>query len=243
MAMHKALEDALRLDLVQRNPTHGAALPRVPDTEKFWYSDEQLARLFQATEADKFHALWVVLGTLALRLGEGLGLQWADIDWEKKTIAVRRSLQPDRDAGGLKLTELKTRGSRRTLTLTTRAVDALRAHRDRQEWLRRKAGFWQDTGLIFTTAYGSGLDSSRIHEHFTPACAKAGIPRYRPQDLRHSVASSLVTGGMGLLEVAHMLGHTDASMVVKVYGHVAPSTHARAADMMDANLARHTRSS
>jgi integrase len=241
MTLHKALEDALRLDLVSRNPTHGAALPRVPDTEKYWYSDEQLARLFQATEADRFHALWVVLGTLGLRLSEGLGLQWTDIDWQRKTIAIRRTLQRDRGGGGLGLSELKTRGSRRTLTLTTRALEALKAHQDRQEWAKRKAGFWQPTGLIFTTAYGTGVEQGRIHQHWTPACAKAGIPRYRPQDLRHSVASSLIAGGMGLLEVAHMLGHADASMVVKVYGHIAPGDHRTAADMMDANLARHAR--
>jgi len=100
MTLHKALKDALSLDLVSRNPTEGVALPRVPDSEKLWYSDEQLARLFQATEADRFHALWVVLGTLGLRLGEALGLKWTDIDWQRSTLAVRRTLQRDRRGGG-----------------------------------------------------------------------------------------------------------------------------------------------
>jgi integrase len=92
---------------------------------------------------------------------------------------------------------------------------------------------------VFCTVYGGPLDQSRIHEHWTPACEKAGIPRYRVHDLRHSVASSLIGGGMGLLEVAHMLGHSNATMVTTIYGHVAPGDHARAASMMEANLARH----
>jgi integrase len=121
MTLHKALEDALRLDLVNRNPTDGAALPRVPDSEKLWYSDEQLSRLFQATEASRFHALWIVLGSLGLRLGEALALQWSDIDWNRRTVALRRSLQRDRRGGGLLLTEMKTKASRRTLTLTATA--------------------------------------------------------------------------------------------------------------------------
>jgi integrase len=75
MTLHKALEDALRLDLISRNPTEAVQLPRVPQKETTWYNDEQLARLFDATEGDRFHALWMTLGTLGLRLGEGLGLK------------------------------------------------------------------------------------------------------------------------------------------------------------------------
>jgi len=239
MTLHKALEDALRLDLVVRNPTDGAALPRVPDSEKHWFSDEQLATLFQATEADRFHALWVALGTLGLRLGEALGLKWSDIDWQRGTVAVRRTLQRERRGKGLVLSELKTKGSRRTLTLTTLGLEALKAHQDRQEWDKRKADVWLDNDLIFCTAWGSPLDQGRVHLNWTTACAKAGVPRLRIHDLRHSVASSLIAGGMGLLEVAHLLGHTDASMVTTVYGHVAPGDHAKAAALMENLLARH----
>jgi integrase len=47
----------------------------------------------------------------------------------------------------------------------------------------------------------------------------------RENDLRHSVASSLIAGGMGLLEVAHLLGHCKATIVTTVYGHFAPGDH------------------
>jgi integrase len=238
MVLHKACEDALRLDLITRNPTEGVTLPRVPDNEKLWYGDADLAQLFRATDGDRFHALWVLLGTLGLRLGEALGLKWSDIDWTRKTLSLRRTLQRDRKQGKLLLTELKTKGSRRTLTLTSQALEALKAHRDRQEWDKRRDG-WQELGLVFCSIYGGPLDQTRIHEHWTPACAKAGIPRYRIHDLRHSVASSLIAGGMGLLEVAHMLGHRNATMVTTVYGHVAPDDHGRAAALMEALLHQH----
>jgi integrase len=82
------------------------------------------------------------------------------------------------------------------------------------------------------------LDQSRIHEHWTPAREAAGIPRYRIHDLRHSVASSLIAAGMGLLEVAHLLGYSNGAMVVSVYGHIAPDDHKRAAALMEALMAR-----
>jgi len=232
MVLHKCLQDALTLDLVIRNATNGAKVPRIPQSEPQWYSQTQLVQLFQATEGDRFAALWVLLGTAGLRLGEALGLKWDDIDWQRQTLTVRRTLGPDPVRKTLALAETKTKGSQRTLTLTTRAIEALKAHQDRQEWDRRREG-WQELRLIFCTKYGGMLDQSRIHENWTPACEKAGIPRYRIHDLRHSVASNLIAGGMGLLEVAHFLGHRNAAMVTTVYGHVAPSDHGRAAALME----------
>jgi integrase len=62
-------------------------------------------------------------------------------------------------------------------------------------------------------------------------------------DLRHAVALSLIAAGVGLLEVAHMLGHSNATMVTTVYGHVAPGDHARTAFLMEALFERHPLSS
>jgi integrase len=240
MTLHKALEDALRLELVSRNPTEALELPRVPQKETTWYNDQQLVRLFEATEGDRFHALWVTLGTLGLRLGEALGLKWSDIDWTRGTITIRRTLQRNRLTGTLEFREPKTAQSRRTLSLPKQTVAALRAHHDRQDFDRRKVGdVCQETGLVFCTGFGTPLDQGRIHYNWTNATTVSGLPRYRIHDLRHSFASNLIAGGMGLLEVAHLLGHTDATMVMRVYGHVAPDDQGRAALLMDALLSRH----
>lgn len=240
MTLHKALEDALRLELVSRNPTEGTALPRIPQGETNWYTDEQLVRLFYATEGDRFHALWVMLGTLGLRLGEALGLKWTDVDWSRGTVTVRRSLQRNPLTQMLELQEPKTARSRRTLSMPKQTMAALRAHHDRQDFDRRRVGnIWQDNCLVFCTHFGTPLDQGRIHYNWTGATSAAGLPRYRIHDLRHSFASNLIAGGMGLLEVAHLLGHTNGTMVSEVYGHVAPDDGGREALLMDTLLSRH----
>jgi hypothetical protein len=71
----ETLEDALGLRLVSRNATDGTSLPRISHEERAWYTDRELAQLFEATAGGRFHALWVVLGRLGLRLGEALGLK------------------------------------------------------------------------------------------------------------------------------------------------------------------------
>jgi integrase len=160
MTLHKPLQDALRLDVVSRNPTEGVTLPRIPQKEMTWYTDEQLAQLFRVTSGDRFDALWVVLGSLGLRMGEALGLQWSDIDWKHGTVGILRKLERDRERGELVLSELKTRNSRRTLHLGKGLTAALLAHRDRQDFERKRAGeAWTEHGLIFTSIYGGPLDS------------------------------------------------------------------------------------
>lgn len=96
VTLHKALTDALALGVIGRNVTEGVRLPRVPHSEQSWYTIEQLDHVFQATVGDRFHALWVVLGTTGLRLGEVLGLQWQDINLSAGILTVKRQLQRDR---------------------------------------------------------------------------------------------------------------------------------------------------
>jgi integrase len=240
MTLHKALGDGLGLGIVSRNATEGTSLPRISNEERAWYTDRELARLFEATSGDRFHALWIVLGTLGLRLGEALGLKWSDVDWEHSTLSIQRTLSRDRSGGGLVFSETKTRRSRRTLTLGRDALAALKTHEDRQDFERKKAGIgWQDHRLVFATIYGAPLDQTRIHEHWKPACAKAGIPRYRIHDLRHAVASHLLAAGRPVERVARMLGHSNVTMLYNVYGHIIPTDYREEADAMELLLARH----
>jgi integrase len=70
------------------------------------------------------------------------------------------------------------------------------------------------------------------------AVEKAGVPRYRIHDRRHTVATHPTMAGMSAREVAESLGHSSASLVLEVYGHVAPTTHRKSADLLDGMLAR-----
>ncbi len=68
MVLHKALADAIRVDLVARNVTEGVSVPRPDHKEMETLSSEQLSLLFGATRSDRFGALWMLLGTTGLRI-------------------------------------------------------------------------------------------------------------------------------------------------------------------------------
>lgn len=238
--LHKAFEDALHFGYVSRNPCHGTMLPRMTRAERPWYTDAQIRQLFDATAGDRFHALWVVLGTLGLRNGEARGLMWTDVDWDRSTVNIRRTLYRPGKGSGLILEEPKTTRSRRTVALPAETVEALRAHQDQQEWeCRRAGGAWQENGLIFTSDIGTPLEHGRVIRQWREAVEKAGLPKIRVHDLRHSVASNLLSAGRPPERVARMLGHANVTMLLNVYGHIIPSDFRAEADAMQAALSRH----
>lgn len=243
--LHKALEDALPLDLLPRgNPLHGVRLPRVRRPESVFYDEAELARLFDATVNHRFHALWVVFGTYGLRLSEAAGLKWTDVAWGEQgrpgTLSVARTIQRNRLRGKMEEDTTKNDYSLRTLPLLPHVADALRAHRARQLVDRaRRADVWQGENLIFCTEYGSPLPLKLAHDEWTKACAAAGLPRLRIHDLRHSVASNLVRAGTDSFRVAKLLGHANPSMVDKRYGHLKADDHHAAANLMENLITRH----
>lgn len=239
MVLHKALSDAMRLDLVVRNVTEAVSVPRPKRKERPTYTATELAALFGATEGDRFHALWVILGTTGLRIGEALGLRWSDIDTERRQLVVRRALVRLRNGGGLDLAEPKTSRSRRTVQLGDLACAALQAHRERQAFERRAVGIdWQERGLVFCTRFGTPLDQGRIHAHWRRAIEKSGLRAIRIHDLRHTVATLMLEQGEHPKVVQECLGHSSIALTMDTYSHVAPTMQREAMDRLDALIAR-----
>ena len=132
--------------------------------------------------------LYAVALACGLRMGEILGLRWESIDFDRYQMAVSQSLQRQKGRG-LVLTDTKTDRSRRTIRLPAPLIAALRVHRIRQLEEHLALGpRWQDSGLVFTSHVGTGLEPRNLHR-FKAMLAKAGLPDIRFHDLRHSAAS------------------------------------------------------
>jgi integrase len=233
MVLHKALGDAVRLDLVTRNAAHGATLPRVVQREMATLTGEQVKLLHGETQGDRFHALWVLLSMEGLRIGEALGLRWSDVNLTDRVLHVRRALQRQQ-GNGLTFVEPKTERGKRSFQMTQATCAALREHKERQAFERKTAGeFWQHDDLVFCTAFGTPLDRGRIHLNFQSALRKAGLPRVRIHDLRHTAATLMREQGVDIEVVQRKLGHSSISVTVDVYGHVSDKRYRDAADRMD----------
>lgn len=236
--LHTSLEAAVRLDLVVRNVAHVVRPPRVVRKEMKTLSPDQLRFLYECTAADRFGPLWVLLSTTGLRITEGTGLKWQDVDFEAGTLSVRRALQRQKGKG-LVFVEPKTKRSRRNVQLSRLACDALKEQRDRQVFLRKTAqGEWHENDLVFSTALGTGLDRGRVYLNWVRALKDHGLPRVRPHDLRHTAATLMLQMDVHPKIVQEMLGHSSIGITLDIYSHSLPTMHRAAVDGLDALLAK-----
>jgi integrase len=234
--LHRALKQAVRWGLVPRNAAAEADPPRVRIPEIRPLSPIQARTLLDAAKGNRLEALYVLAVTTGMRQGELLGLGWEDVDLESRTVRVRRTLTLAK--GGPRLTEPKTRGSRRSIRLTASAVEALERHRERQEAEGAASkGYWGDRGLVFRTRRGTPIRRDNLHDkHWKPLLRRAGLPDIRFHDLRHTCATLLLTKSVHPKIVSEMLGHSSIAITLDTYSHVIPGMQEVAALAMEDTL-------
>jgi integrase len=238
--LHKALAQAVRWDLIARNPADAVKAPRPASGEMRPLSAEEVSMLLEAAQGDRLEALYVLAVTTGMRRGELLGLKWPDVDLEYGRLSIRRALIRAGNGGRVALAETKTRGSRRTVNLTQRAVEALRSHLERQLAKIEAAGdLYSDEGLVFTTEAGTPINPSNLRQRsFAPLLIKAGLPHIRFHDLRHTCATLLLSKGVHPKFVQELLGHASIAITLDTYSHVMPGMGDQTAAAMEDVLYR-----
>ena len=231
--LHKALDDAVRWNLVARNVSDAVSLPRLIRSEIQPLSREQAQKLLEVARGHRFEALLTVALVTGMRRGELLALRWQDIDLERRSLQVRRTVSLIHGHGYIE-TEPKTAKGRRKIVLPQPVVEVLKQHRAHQLEPRLKAGDgWHDHDLVFCNIYGDYLHPDRMVERFQQLLKEAGLPHLRFHDLRHSAATILLSMGVHAKVVQELLGHSNISMIMDIYSHVLPSLQKDAMDKWD----------
>ncbi len=241
--LRSALAQAVKFNLIARNPAALVDAPRVPHKEILPLDAAQANRLLEAAQGNRYEAVYVLALMLGLRRGEILGLRWSDVSLENRTLRISQSLQrlrTDSEERGkktqLRATETKSDGSRRSIALPDSVVKVLKSHRARQAEERLAAGTeWLDTmGLVFTTATGRPIEPVLLHREYKVLLEKAELPKStRFHDLRHSAASLLLAQGVPPKMIADLLGHSRIGITMDLYGHILPAMRRETADVMD----------
>jgi len=233
--LRRALRDAVKDRKAVRNAAADADPPAVEHRPIVYLASRDLRKLIEATREDEYGPVYALAASTGLRLGELLGLSWADV--EGGIVRVRRSLTRTHD-NGWTLGEPKSARSRRSIPLPLVARQALETQRTRQRFARNTAGSaWQDVhGLVFTDEIGRPLRPGAVSREFGKARDRAGIPRVRFHDLRHSAATALLAEGVPLAVISEWLGHSGIEITMRHYAAVVPELHEQARDAMDRAL-------
>src|SRR5215207_3746147 len=218
--LRKSLKAAVVDRLITHNPTDGVKPIKTPTgaaKESKALTPDQVKALLEAASESRLEALYVVAIHTGLRRGELLGLKWEDVDLDASTLQVRRSLDVD---GTFKAPK---NGKGRTLKLTPRALDALRAHKVRQNAERLEAGSrWQDNNLVFPNTVGKPMNAGNLYRReFQPLLKRAGLADegFTIHSLRHTFATTLAAKGVHPSTAQKMLGHSDIRVTLVIYTH------------------------
>ena len=211
--LHSALGQAVRWELIARNPADAVDRPRIdkrPGQAIRALSADEVAGLLAAAVDTRLYAPIIVAVTTGLRRGELLALRWADLDLEKATLSVNRALEET--GAGVAFKAPKTARSRRTMPLAQVTVQALRAHHRAQAQLKLALGpAYADQDLVFATPEGAVWYPTNFSRAFRTFKARHSYS-FRFHDLRHTHASLLLAQGAHVKVVQERLGHASVTM-------------------------------
>jgi integrase len=236
VVLHKALDQAVKWNLIPRNVTEAVNAPRPAPKEMRPLSPDEARKLLETARGDSLEALYVLAVHTGMRQGELLGLKWEDVDLEGGVVRIRRTLT--RNKGRLLLGEPKTKKSRRRVRLTETAAQTLREHLERQlEEIERLGDLYQDQGLVFTTQVGTPINPTNLRKRsFASLLERAGLPAIRFHDLRHTCATLLLLRNVHPKFVQELLGHATITITLDTYSHVLPGMGDQTAAAMERAL-------
>jgi len=166
------------------------------------------------------------------RRSELIALRRSDIDLGQATMTIRRGIVLG--PAGLVEKETKTHQARR-VALDDRTIARLAAH---LATVTDRAAKCQVTLSTDSFVFAADVEMATpwfpdsVSRRFRNACRKASIEGVRLHDLRHYVATRLLSAGVDVRTVAGRLGHRNAATTLNVYSHFVPESDRRAAEIM-----------
>ena len=151
--------------------------------------------------------------------GELLELKWQDIDWKNGIIKVRR--QVARVDGQIVEAPLKTKNSYQAVSISPQAIEVLREQKHKT-----------NDSYVFPSPNGGPISPDSVNNMLKRVLERAGIPKVRFHDLRHTFATIALQNGVDIKTVSGMLGHFSAGFTLDTYAHVTTSAQKEAAQTM-----------
>jgi integrase len=232
--LREALQQALRWQLLARNPADAVKPPKVSRKTMQTYDMAQTAELLETLRGERLFVPVILAVLCGLRRGEIAAIRWGQIDLAKAQLSVSRSAEQTR--AGVRYKEPKS-GRSRTVALSQTVVEELRAHRvsQAQELLRLGVRVTDET-FVCARKDGNPLQPDSFTHDWDRKIAKTTLPRLRFHDLRHAHATHLLSSGVHPKVASERLGHSKIGITLDLYSHVLPNMQSDAAAIVDGAL-------
>jgi len=200
---------AIKWGYLKDNPTVQVKRLRVTDTIQLEFlSIEDTERLLKATPKEFYPVYFTFLNT-GMRKAELENLEWADIDFKRKKIRIRRK----------EFWQPKT--GEREIPISQPMYDLLTN-------LKKENDKGHKSNFVFSDPKTGGKLRTKLREKLIQIAKQAGLKGLtKLHTLRHTFASHLVMQGVDLPTVGKLMGHSDVETTM-IYAHLAPDHLARA---------------
>lgn len=238
--IRKALQTALRLDLILSNPADRVERPKKEQFIGSFYSQTELNTLFSLIKDDPLKIVIYLASFYGLRRSEVLGLKWDAFDFENKTITIKhKAIQGKKDNKIVVILKDKTKNqsSYRTLPLVDEIIVLLKEHQKQIDKNKKLCGNSYNKkylDYVCVDSVGKIFRPEYVTDHFTLIMNKNKdiLRKIRFHDLRHSCASLLLAKGIPMKEIQDWLGHSTYSTTANIYAHLEKDTKNKSANVL-----------
>lgn len=229
--LHRALEQAVKNELIVRNPLNSVDLPRMKKKEIEILSPEEQKRLQEVCTPDHPWNMAVLLTLYSgMRMGEVLGLSWDCVDFERNKIKINKQVNrlKNYEKDGTNKTRLalrnetKTERSERSIMIAPAIMQKLQEHKVAQdEYASRFGEEFNKYGLVFIRFDGDLVDPSTFRDQYLRLLKKVEITPKRFHALRHTFATRAIESNINVKVVSEILGHATIQITLDTYCHVS----------------------
>lgn len=240
--IHKALEYAVKMDLIPYNVSDRVELPKVEKYVPEYFRESEILDFLEKTKDHKLALLFQIAIFYGMRKEEIVGLTWDEIDFDNNCFTIGNTVKKVTIDGKRELIierKTKNRSSYRTMPLNPVIKEKLLILKKKQEENKKICGDCYDytyNGYVFVDPMGVLYDPDYVYSAFKKVLEQYGFKNIRFHDLRHSCASLMVTKGDGINNVQKWLGHSDIGTTANIYAHLDYQSKVESAEKMSGIL-------
>ena len=211
-------------ELIEKSPCYRLDYICSPKKIRKIYSIDEEIKLLNLLEERNallmYRVCYLFLIMLGLRIGECLGIEWSDIDFDKGTVFIQRNSQYKNKSTGIYTTTPKTKSSVRCLTLPQEILDILPVLKAQQEDNRSKCGdLWINSNRLFCNDFGKPIHPNQPYNYLKRFCEREKIEFKALHSFRHSLVTNLIHSNVDVTTISNIVGHINGNVTLSVYAH------------------------